>query len=164
MRPIERIEKLITGELEPPPIARLLGFRITAVAPGRLTIEFDADERHANPMGVLHGGVYCDIADAAMGEAYLSELEEGETFRTLELKINYLRGVTKGHLVAEARVVSRGRRVGMVECDVWDTGGPGAGAESNQPGRKVLVARASSTCLTLRERPASESKNVPHTK
>ena len=163
MRPIERIEKLITGELEPPPIARLLGFRITAVVPGRLTIEFDADERHANPMGVLHGGVYCDIADAAMGEAYLSELEEGETFRTLELKINYLRGVTKGHLIAEARVVSRGRRVGMVECDVWDTGEPGAGAKSTGSERK-LVARASSTCLTLRERPAGEPKNVPPTK
>jgi len=159
MRPIEQVKQLMTGEREPPPVARLLGFRITAVAPGRVTIEFDADERHTNPMGVLHGGIYCDIADAAMGEAYATGLEEGETFRTLELKINYLRGVTRAHLVAEARVVSRGRTAGMVECDVWDAGEPGAAGSAHAAERK-LVARASSTCITMRDRIAGKPKVV----
>ena len=40
-------------------------------------------------MGTLHGGVLCDIADAAMGIAYSSNLDEGESFTTLELKINF---------------------------------------------------------------------------
>ncbi|MFQ5771237.1 MAG: PaaI family thioesterase, partial [bacterium] len=50
-------------------------------------------KQHANPMGTLHGGVLCDIADAAMGMAYASTLEQGESFTTLELKINFLKPV-----------------------------------------------------------------------
>jgi Thioesterase superfamily len=46
-------------------------------------------DRHANPMGTLHGGVPCDVADAAMGTAYASILQEGESFTTLELKVNF---------------------------------------------------------------------------
>ena len=120
----------------PPGIAKTLGFTMTAVARGKATFEIDVDERLANPLGTLHGGVLCDLADAAMGIAYLSELDRGETFTTLELKINFLKPVWNTRLRAEARVVKRGRTVGLVECDVYDQTGS-------------LVARASSTCLTL---------------
>lgn len=120
-----------------PPIAKTLGFTLTDIAPGRATIEIDVDERFANPMGTLHGGVLCDIADAAMGMAYASELDRGESFTTLELKMNFFKPVWRGHLRAEGKVVKRGRTVGMVECDVLDEKGS-------------LVARASSTCMTLR--------------
>jgi acyl-coenzyme A thioesterase PaaI-like protein len=54
----------------PAPIGNLLGLVLTTNEPGRATIEFEATERYANPMGTLHGGVLCDIADAAMGAAY----------------------------------------------------------------------------------------------
>ena len=121
----------------PPPIARLIGFTLTEMAPGRGVIEFDAGPQHANPMGTLHGGVLCDIADAAMGMAYASTLGEGETFTTLELKINFLKPVRTGKLRAIGRVVRAGRTVGLVECDIVDE-------------QDALVARASSTCMTLR--------------
>ncbi|MGH2486497.1 MAG: PaaI family thioesterase [Ktedonobacterales bacterium] len=121
----------------PPPIAELLGMTLTSSGDGRAVIEMDASERHANPMGTLHGGVLCDLTDFAMGVAYASALAEGESFTTLELKINFLKPVWNAHLVATGRVVRRGRTVGMVECDVTDETG-------------ALVARASSTCLTLR--------------
>jgi uncharacterized protein (TIGR00369 family) len=135
----EAIQRLLKDPtaLPPPPIAELLGFRLTALAPGRATMELDADGRLANPMGTLHGGVLCDIADGAMGMAYASELERGETFTTLELKINFMKPVWRAHLRALGEVVKRGRTVGLVECDVLDDAGS-------------LVARASSTCLTLR--------------
>jgi uncharacterized protein (TIGR00369 family) len=121
----------------PPPIARLIGFTLTEMAPGRGVIEFDAGPQHANPMGTLHGGVLCDIADAAMGMAYASTLGEGETFTTLELKINFLKPVRTGKLRAIGRVVRAGRTVGLLECDIVDE-------------QDALVARASSTCMTLR--------------
>jgi uncharacterized protein (TIGR00369 family) len=89
-------------------------------------------------MGTLHGGVPCTLADSAMGLAYASTLGEGESFTTLELKINFLRPVWSGTLVAEGIVVQRGRTVGLTECSVTDEAGH-------------LIARASSTCLTLRE-------------
>ena len=104
---------------------------------GESTLWMDVEERHANPMGTVHGGIICDLADAAMGTAYFSTLEEGESFTTLELKINFLRPFWTGRLVARGRVVSRGRTVGMSECDVEDADGR-------------LIARASSTCMTLR--------------
>ena len=128
--------KIISGEAPPPPIAQLIGFRLVSAGEGAAVFEMDADERHWNPMGTLHGGVLCDIADAAMGVAYATKLEEGESFTTVELKINYLRPVWRAHLRASARIVKKGRKVGLVECDVTDEKGN-------------LVARARSTCMTL---------------
>src|SRR5256714_11973351 len=124
------------GEAPSPPIGRLLGFVLKEIEPGHAIFEMEADERHHNPMGTLHGGIFCDIADAAMGYAYAATLTEGETFTTIELKINFLRAVRKATLTAEARVVKAGSTVGYVECDVKD-----------QAGR--LVARAASTCMKL---------------
>lgn len=109
---------------------------------GESRMELEATERHANPMGTLHGGILCDLADAAMGTAYYSTLEDGESFTTLELKINFLRPFWTGRLVALGRVVSRGRTVGLAECDIHDAAG-------------CLVARATSTCMTLRGDAAS---------
>ena len=60
-----------------PPIGSLLGLTLIREGVGRTTIEFQADDRYANPMGTLHGGILCDIADAAMGMAYRSTLAEG---------------------------------------------------------------------------------------
>ncbi len=134
---LDRIQMMLRGELPPPPIATLIGFRLTSAASGQAVIEFDATERHANPMGTLHGGVLCDIADAAMGMAYASALGEEETFTTLELKINFLRPVWTGKLRAVAGVVNGGRTIGLVACDVLDD-------------KERLVAKATSTCMRLR--------------
>ena len=87
---------------------------------GHAVFEMETDERHHNPMGTLHGGVYCDLADAAMGYAYAGTLGEGESFTTVELKINFFRAVRKATLTAEARVVKAGNTLGYVECDVKD--------------------------------------------
>ena len=134
---LERTRMILRGEAPAPPIASLLGFTLTAVGDGEAAIELKVDERLANPMGTLHGGVLCDIADAAMGMAWASTLGEGETFTTLELKVNFLKPVWSGTLQARGRVIKAGRTVGLVECDVLDE-------------QERLVARASSTCMTLR--------------
>jgi uncharacterized protein (TIGR00369 family) len=118
----------------------LLSFVAKGIEPGRAVFEMEVDERYHNPLGTLHGGIYCDLADAAMGYAYAATLREGETFTTIELKINFLRAVRTATLTAEARVVKAGGTVGYVECDVRDQAGK-------------LVARASSTCMKLPEAP-----------
>jgi uncharacterized protein (TIGR00369 family) len=121
----------------PPPVAELIGLEEPRFENGEAIMELEAGEQHSNPMGTLHGGILCDLADAAMGMAYFSQLEEGESFTTLELKINYLRPFWTGRLIAHGRVVSRGRTVGMTECEIVDE-------------RGRLIAKATSTCLTLR--------------
>ena len=138
---LELMRMVMRGVAPPPPIATLIGFRITSVEPGRAVLELETSERHTNPMGTVHGGVLCDIADAAMGIAYASTLGEGETFTTLELKINFLKPVRKARLQAAGRVVKGGRTIGLAECDVTDADGS-------------LVARAMSTCMTLRDEEA----------
>src|SRR6202453_485975 len=141
---IERAKKSISGELPPLPIAQLIGFRPISFdfENGEGVLEFEAGEKHTNPMGTLHGGVLCDVADLAMGMAFAATLEDGESFTTLELKINFFRPVFKERVLAYAKIVKRGKTVGMVECDIkTEKGG--------------LAARVSSTCMVLRGEQAS---------
>jgi uncharacterized protein (TIGR00369 family) len=135
---LQSAEMMLRGEISPPPIARLLGFALKAIESGRAVFKMEVDKRHHNPMGTLHGGIYCDLADAAMGYAYAATLGEGETFTTVELKINFFRPIRHGKLSAEAKVIKAGSTLGYVECDVKD-----------QDGR--LVAKAACTCMKLRE-------------
>ncbi len=137
MKPLDLLRAQARGEVPPPPIAHTVGMRLVDVEPGRAFFELEAEERHANPMGTVHGGILCDLADAAMGCAYASLLDEGETFTTLELKINFLRPFWTGRLTATGTVANSGRTVGLAECEVHD-----------EHGR--LIAKATSTCMTLR--------------
>ena len=136
-RLIDRFNAMVRGDGPGAPVGRLIGFRPTSIETGKAIFELEAGPQHANPMGTLHGGIICDVADAAMGTAYASTLDEGESFTTLELKINFLRPFWSGRLVATARTVKTGRTIGLVECDVTDP-------------EERLVARAMSTCMTLR--------------
>jgi uncharacterized protein (TIGR00369 family) len=124
------------------PVARLIGFEVKDVADGGATVVLAAGPQHANPMGTLHGGILCDIADAAMGMAFASTLAPGESFTTVELKINFFRPVWQTRLEAEGTVVQRGRTIGYVECTIVD-------AEDR------LVAKAASTCMVLRGQKAT---------
>jgi len=118
------------------PVADLIGFRVTEAKAGRAVATFEATAKHANPMGTLHGGILCDVADAAMGMAFASTLGEDETLTTVELKINFFRPVWNAKLTAEAQVIQRGKTIGYVECDIRDED-------------KKLIAKTSSTCLAL---------------
>lgn len=142
---LESARQIVRGERETFPVARLLGLVLKEIEPGRAVFELATEERHHNPMGTLHGGVYCDLADAAMGYAYAATLAEGEAFTTVEMKINFLRAVRRATLTAEARVVKAGSTLGYVECEVKD-----------EQGR--LVAKAASTCLKLRKSDPAEKR------
>ena len=119
------------------PVARLIGFEAKEIADGHATVVLAAGPQHANPMGTLHGGILCDIADAAMGMAFASTLAPEESFTTVELKVNFFRPIWQAQLRAEGTVVQRGRTIGYVECDITD--------EENR-----LIAKAASTCMALR--------------
>lgn len=131
------IEAWLQGRLEPAPVAGLIGFRLTAFADGVARLEMEAGPRHHNPMGIVHGGVLCDLADAAMGVAMAATLEDGEAFATLQLSATYLRSVREGLLIATGRIVHRGRNVGHAEAEIVDAEG--------KP-----VARFTSTCMVTR--------------
>ena len=146
MRMLDALQRIVSGETVsgfplklPPPVATLIGFRPISVEEGVAVFRLDARrDKHANPMGTLHGGILCDLADAAMGMACASLLEEGESFTTIELKINFFRPVGDAELEARARVVNRGRTMVYLECDVVTVAD------------EKLIAKSNSTCQILR--------------
>ena len=127
----------------PPTIAKTLGFRLIEIGPGTATMELMADtEIHANPMGTIHGGVLCDIADAAIYTAHATSLKEGESLTSLDLQINFFRPVWNGRIRAVAKPVNVGRQISRYVCDVLRDD-------------DKLVAQVSSTVMTLRGDQAS---------
>ncbi len=133
---VERLRNMIGSNTPFMPFEDFLGARVKVVELGRSVIEIEMRDHHTNPFGTLHGGVICAIADTAMGVAFSTMLEEGESPTTLELKINYLKPIWKGKVLAVGRVVKKGRTTGLVECDIID--------ENEQ-----LLARASSTYMAI---------------
>jgi uncharacterized protein (TIGR00369 family) len=134
---IDGMERLVRGEVPPPPVATLLGIRLASFAPGEAVVTLEAGPPHTNPMGTVQGGVLAALADGAMGWAYMTTLGEGESYTTLEVKVNFLRPVRAGTLEARARVKSAGRSIGLVECDVLGPDGK-------------LLAHGVGTCMVLR--------------
>ncbi len=134
---LRRLEQMVRGELPAPAIARLVGFTIVRIELGRSVFEMEAGPQHANPMGTLHGGVICDLADAAMGTAMATSLEDEESFTTLDLTAKYFKPIWNARLRATARLVKRTRTLGLIECDVHDDKG-------------TLVAKVFSSCMVLR--------------
>jgi len=119
------------------PVADLIGFSIEPLGDGQARGWLDATPRHANPMGTLHGGILCDVADAAMGMAFVTTLAPDESFTTMSLAINFFRPVWVARLRFDARVVNRSKNNGYVECDIADPDGK-------------RIAKAMSTCTVLR--------------
>jgi len=135
---LELLHRIIDGSEPAPPVSQLVGLRMVAAEEGRVTFELDAGPQHSSPPGTLHGGILCDLADAAMGCAVVSVLEDGASFATVELKINFLKPVWNARLTAVGATLKVGRTLTLCECRITDEGGS-------------LVAYATSTQMTLRE-------------
>lgn len=134
---LELVQRVLRGELSGPPIAQLIGFTLAQVELGRAVTELVAERRHANPMGSLHGGIICDVADAAMGIAMSTTLEDDESFTTIDLTAKYFKPIWNAKIRASAEVTKRTRTLGLIECVVEDEG-------------SSLVAKVFSTCMVLR--------------
>ena len=132
------MQALIDGKIPPPPIAQLLNMRPTKADHGLAVFECTPDESVYNPIGLVHGGLVCTLADSAAGCAVHTTLEPGAGYTSIDITVNYLRPVTlgTGTLVATGRVTKPGRRVALATAEVTD----GAGR---------LVATATSNCLIV---------------
>ena len=123
------------------------GVRIRSVGEGHVEMEMDMDERHHQPNAVVQGGIVAALADAAMGMAGMTIQEVGWANTTVEMKINFIRPVIRGTVVAEGRVVRAGRTLIFTEATV-----------TNSEGK--LAAKATSSVLTFkmpaREHPRAE--------
>ena len=99
---LDLLQRMIAGEIPPPPVAKLIGLELLEADEGRALFRLRAEDRHKNPMGTIHGGVLCDLADAAMGCAFATTIAPGQTYTTLELSINFLKPFWTGTEVRSA--------------------------------------------------------------
>lgn len=110
------------GILPPPPMARLIGFRMAVAESGRIVMELDPEESLENTIGLLHGATAAALLDTAMGCAISTRLPAGQTSVTLDLKLTYLRplSVKSGTIEAEGRLIKLGRQTSYTEGFVRD--------------------------------------------
>ena len=134
------LDAIRSGELPPARIAELLGFTISEVDHGRVTVELEPQDKHYNPIGMVHGGVTATLLDTVMGCAVHSTLPQGVGYSTADISVRYLRPITvrTGAIVAVGTVVHQGRRTATAEARLMDKS------------MGQLLATATSTLLLVR--------------
>ena len=138
MSGLEFMRAIQVGRLAPPPMASVFGFEMTKVEVGKVTFECVPDESAYNPIGVVHGGLVCTLADTVVGCAVQTTLGSGATFTSIDLNVSYLRPVTLDSRVLRAvgTVTKPGKRVAYAAAEIRD-------------GRDKVVATATSSLLII---------------
>jgi uncharacterized protein (TIGR00369 family) len=122
----------------PTPISETLDLKLSGVALGEAWVKLITHpEVHGNQQGTVHGGLLCELADAAIGTAHSTKMEENDSFTSVDLKINFLRPVWQDTLIAHAKPIKSGNTISVYSCTITN----GAGKE---------VAYVVSTVMTLR--------------
>jgi uncharacterized protein (TIGR00369 family) len=136
---LQCMQSIVDGTL-PPPIARLLDFTIVEVEDSRAVFAMDPAEWMYNPIGSVHGGIAATILDSCMGCAVHTTLEAGVGYTTTDLQVRYIRAMSdaSGRVLAEGRVVHRGRRTATAEGRLF--------LESDE----MLLAHGTTGCAILR--------------
>lgn len=131
-------EAMLAGEIPAPPITRTLNFLLVEAEPGRAVFQGQPLFDHYNPLGTVHGGWIATLLDSAVACAIHTMLPPGKTYTTLELKINYIRGLTdKVPLVrAVGEVIHVGGKTGTSHGRLIGPDG-------------TLFAHATTTCIVL---------------
>jgi len=136
---LDYLKAIKDGRINPPPIAMLVGYKISEVDSGYAVFELDPDEYHYNPFGTVHGGIISTILDTAMTTSVLSTLRKGVSCSTVEIKVNFIRPVTTdtGTLRCEARPIHIGKHLATAEGKLKDK-------------KDNLYAHAVSTCFIFK--------------
>ena len=139
---LEFVQALARGD-HSVPIGELLGFRVSAVERGCVTVTGEPDRRAYNLIGSVHGGWVASILDTALGLSVLSTLETDQSFTTVDIRINYLRPLTveTGIVTAVGRVLQSGRRLAYSEAHLSDANGK-------------LLGHGTGSCLIVPRSPA----------
>ncbi len=139
MSGLDYLKAMQEGKIPSPPIGILMDMRIVEVTEGRVIFAAQPAEYHYNPLGTVHGGLAATLLDSALGCAIHSTLQAGTGYTTLELKVNYLRPMTResGMMYCEGKVIHVGGRIATAEGRLTDADGK-------------LYAHGTTTCIILR--------------
>jgi uncharacterized protein (TIGR00369 family) len=135
---LEFLRAIRDGTLPAPPIAALMGFHPVEVGEGYVVFEGTPDESVYNPIGMVHGGYVCTLADTVAACAVHTTLPAGVGYTSIDLNVSYTRRITSesGTLRAVGTIVKPGRRVAFCKAEILDEAGK-------------VVATATSSCLIM---------------
>jgi acyl-CoA thioesterase len=105
------------------PFIRLLGIKASGFDYGFARLYLRATDTLKQNQGILHGGAIASLLDTAAAFAVLTLLNPPERASTVDLTVTFLRPVTKGKVVAEARVTRAGKRLFAVRIEAFDDSG-----------------------------------------
>jgi len=141
---IEAVKPLVNRS----PYFALLSMSLRDVGMGRSLLDIDVGNKHLQPFGAVHGGVFASILDAAAFWAVFSEVDEDVGMTTVDLKVNYLAPVHGGKLIASGRRIKLGKTLGLGEAQVLN--------EEN-----TILAHGTSTVIILRGRGVPFEPSLP---
>ncbi|OBF91767.1 aromatic compound degradation protein PaaI [Mycobacterium sp. 852002-51163_SCH5372311] len=135
---IEFLQRMVDGTIPQPPIMSTLGARLEAVAEGQAVFTMTPSESHYNPIGSVHGGVYCTLLDSAAACAIHTLLPAGVGYTSLDLSVRFVGriSVDTGLVRCTGTVTHMGRRTALAEAVLTSRNGK-------------LLATATSSCLIL---------------
>ena len=117
---IDKVNQLVNRS----PYFSLLSMKISKVGAGFSELEIDLAEKHLQPFGFVHGGVYASIIDAAAFWSLYYDIDDQDTgVTTVDLKLNYLAPAVSGKLIAKGCQIKMGKTLGYAEAEVTDARG-----------------------------------------
>ena len=112
---IKRIREIVSTS----PYFELLSMKLMDVGIGYAVLEIDLTQKHLQPYGKVHGGVFASIIDAAaFWSVYFGSEDQTAGLTTVDLKLNYLAPAVSGKLIARGRQIKVGRTLGYAEAQI----------------------------------------------
>jgi uncharacterized protein (TIGR00369 family) len=105
------------------PYFSLLSMEVIDLSMGTSHLKIAVHEKHLQPFGMVHGGVYASLIDAAAFWACYCEVEEGLSITTVEMKLNYLAPASNGLLVGNGRRIKMGKTLCLADATIGDEQG-----------------------------------------
>jgi uncharacterized protein (TIGR00369 family) len=115
-----RIIKSATNDC---PYFRLQSMKIIDFETGTSHLEIEVQGKHLQPFGIVHGGVFSTIIDAAVFWSVYGEVDGGAGMTTVDLNVNFLAPAASGKLIARGRRIKLGKTIGLGEAEVTDEEG-----------------------------------------
>ena len=128
------LEKIKKDGRRANPFFCLTGIDIVNAEPGKAMLTMPVTPDLHNGVGSLQGGMLVAIADEAMALALYPLLDKNEGIATIAESTSFIKGVREGTILAEARVIKKGRRVAFMEAEVWA-----------DDGKRTLLSRTSAS-------------------
>ena len=130
----------VRASVNPCPYFELLSMEIKSLAWGEATIEINAREKHLQPFGIVHGGVFASLIDATAFWAAYSQAPGEIGMTTVDLKLNYLAPLARGRMIGKGKCLRAGGTLYLSEASIRSDEGE-------------LLAHGTSTLMLLKNTP-----------